>query len=152
MATDTSRPLQGHIALVTGATGGIGKATCLSLARLGCDIAAHYHADADGAAALVEQLEEIGVKAASFQADLGVADEVSPVSLLFTRHRTWEFRVVDVALSDAGRCFQTTSDMYSDSQKPPDMIPTPLAKPTYIFSPSPNFPPPTSPPCPPTTS
>lgn len=62
--------LKPHLALVTGATGGIGHATCLALARLGCSIAVHFNAAADTAQSLVRQLESLGVRASAFQADL----------------------------------------------------------------------------------
>jgi len=68
--------LQGQLALVTGATGGIGKATCLALAEQGCNIAVHFHSASETAGALVKQLKSLGVGAAAFKADLRVYDEV----------------------------------------------------------------------------
>lgn len=62
--------LSSHLALITGATGGIGKATCLTLARMGCSIAVHYNSAADTAEALVSTLKSMGVRAAAFRADL----------------------------------------------------------------------------------
>ena len=59
-----------HLALVTGATGGIGKATCRALAQLKCSIAVHYNSASDTAATLVSELQSRGVKAHAFQADL----------------------------------------------------------------------------------
>jgi 3-oxoacyl-[acyl-carrier protein] reductase len=70
--------LSDHLALVTGATGGIGKATCLALAALGCSIAVHYNSAADTAEEVVKQLESKGVKARAFQANLGNYDDVRP--------------------------------------------------------------------------
>lgn len=67
--------LSGHLALVTGATGGIGSATVIALASLGCNIAVHYNSNADKAKSLISQLNEKGIQAKSFQADLSSYDE-----------------------------------------------------------------------------
>lgn len=68
--------LKKDLALITGATGGIGKATCEALATLGCSIAVHYNNAADKAKTLVASLEKRGVRAKAFQADLSSYDEV----------------------------------------------------------------------------
>ncbi|KAL6247519.1 hypothetical protein RBB50_005865 [Rhinocladiella similis] len=73
MSTLTTN-LSTHLALVTGATGGIGRATCLALACLGCSVAVHYNSAADTAGSLVSQLQMLGVKAGAFQADLSTYD------------------------------------------------------------------------------
>jgi 3-oxoacyl-[acyl-carrier protein] reductase len=67
--------LSSHLALVTGATGGIGKATCVALARLNCSIAVHYNTAADTAESLVSQLKAMGVRASRFKADLSSYEE-----------------------------------------------------------------------------
>jgi 3-oxoacyl-[acyl-carrier protein] reductase len=67
--------LKPHLALVTGASGGIGHATCLALAQLGCSIAVHYNTDSKKASSLVEELKSLGVRASAFQADLSSYDE-----------------------------------------------------------------------------
>lgn len=61
--------LSSHLALVTGATGGIGKATCQALPSLKCSIAVHYHSSAEEAQKVVNELRDKGVKAEAFQAD-----------------------------------------------------------------------------------
>ncbi|OJD32338.1 3-oxoacyl-acp reductase [Diplodia corticola] len=67
--------LSSQLALVTGASGGIGKATCLALADMGCSIAVHYHTNSDAANALVDQLKAKGVNVQALQADLSIYDE-----------------------------------------------------------------------------
>jgi 3-oxoacyl-[acyl-carrier protein] reductase len=67
--------LKPHLALVTGATGGIGQATSLALGNLGCSIAVHYNTAVDTASSLVSELKSLGVRAAAFQADLSSYDE-----------------------------------------------------------------------------
>ncbi|KAI4159717.1 MAG: hypothetical protein LQ342_006332 [Letrouitia transgressa] len=62
--------LKGHLALITGATGGIGSATCRALAPLGCSIAIHYNSATGIAQSLAEELRNQGVQAEVFQADL----------------------------------------------------------------------------------
>ncbi|KAL0948232.1 hypothetical protein HGRIS_010832 [Hohenbuehelia grisea] len=90
-AVTPGRELQGRIALITGSTGGIGRATAVALARRGCAIAVHYHTARDKADALVLLLTgdrassgsadqpsqvPVPVPARAFQADLGDYDAV----------------------------------------------------------------------------
>lgn len=62
--------LTAHLALITGATGGIGRSTCHALAGLKCSIAVHYHSASDTASSLVSELRAKGVRAEIFQSDL----------------------------------------------------------------------------------
>ena len=68
--------LKPHLALITGATGGIGRATCLALANLNCSLAVHYHSASSTAKALVTDLRSKGIRAEAFQADLRRYDGV----------------------------------------------------------------------------
>jgi len=76
MSSNLTADLRLHLAVVTGASGGIGKATCLALAGLGCSIAVHYHSSEDKATGLVKELKDKGVRAEAFKADLTKYDEV----------------------------------------------------------------------------
>ena len=58
------------IALVTGSSKGIGKATALCLARAGYDVGINYHSDQAGAEDTAEQIRALGRRTAVYHADL----------------------------------------------------------------------------------
>ena len=61
-------------ALVTGASGGLGRVVALVLAEHGHDVGVHYRGDADGAAGAVADVESAGRRGVALHADLDVAD------------------------------------------------------------------------------
>jgi 3-oxoacyl-[acyl-carrier protein] reductase len=62
--------LSGRRALVTGATGELGRVMARTLAACGAEILVHYHRNADGAATLVREVEALGRRAVAIQADV----------------------------------------------------------------------------------
>jgi 3-oxoacyl-[acyl-carrier protein] reductase len=81
MASDSQPPLHNQVALITGATGGIGAATARLLASLGCSVCIHYNSDQGTAQTLLDELrEKYGSKFGSLfstcRADMGNYDDV----------------------------------------------------------------------------
>jgi 3-oxoacyl-[acyl-carrier protein] reductase len=75
--------LKGHLAVVTGGTGQLGRAICRTLGGCGADVVVHYHRNASMAGELCRELEEKGVRALAVQAEvteeaplLGMKDRV----------------------------------------------------------------------------
>lgn len=75
-----------RVALVTGASGGIGRATAVALAADGLRVACGFHSDEGGAKETVRLIEDAGGNAASFGAD--VSDE-NDVKGMFDRITEW---------------------------------------------------------------
>lgn len=74
--------LKGKIALVTGASRGIGRAIALRLASQGALIAVNYQSNAEAAAAVVRQIESAGGEAFALAGNVG---SLAEVRLLFGR-------------------------------------------------------------------
>ena len=58
------------VALVTGASGGIGRAIAIELANMNFDIGIHYRSNKDKAEELQKEIEALGQKAVLLQGDL----------------------------------------------------------------------------------
>jgi 3-oxoacyl-[acyl-carrier protein] reductase len=121
------RELDARVALVTGASRGIGRACAFSLARKGARIAVNYREDKEGAEATVRELRELGGDGIAVRADVAAAEDVEamfaeveaalgPVEVLvanagLTRDRvlalmddeSWD-RVIDTNLGGTFRC------------------------------------------------
>jgi len=64
------KPFSGKVAIVTGATRGIGRAIALELARRGADVAFNYAQSADAAESLTKEIEALGVRVLATQCDV----------------------------------------------------------------------------------
>ncbi|TXK74704.1 SDR family NAD(P)-dependent oxidoreductase [Paenibacillus sp. N3.4] len=69
--------LAGQTALITGATGQLGRVMALTLARCGADIVIHYIRNEAKAVELALEIEKLGCRAMIVQADITKADEIA---------------------------------------------------------------------------
>jgi len=90
--------LTGKVALVTGASNGIGKGIAVCLARAGADLIVNYRRDLAGAEDTARQIRAAGRKALVVQAD--VSEEAEVKALFGT---AWEtFGRLDILVNNAG--------------------------------------------------
>jgi 3-oxoacyl-[acyl-carrier protein] reductase len=71
-----SEALRGRVALVTGASRGIGAAIALALARAGADVAVNYRERETAAAGVVARIERLGRRALAVGADVTAREQV----------------------------------------------------------------------------
>ena len=90
--------LQGKVALVTGASRGIGRATALALASEGAAIVVNYASSSSAAAEVVTQIEENGGRAIALKANVANSDEVDQL-ITATMEK---FGRIDVLVNNAG--------------------------------------------------
>lgn len=69
-------PLASKVALITGASKGVGRGIAVELARLGCDVVVNFNSDRQGAERTVREIESAGRRAIAIQADVGISTEV----------------------------------------------------------------------------
>lgn len=90
--------LHGKVAIVTGASRGIGRQVAIQLAQSGAKVAVNYSLSREKAVEVVEAIEQFGGQAAAIQADVS---KVSEVEALFAE--TLErFGRVDILVNNAG--------------------------------------------------
>ena len=90
--------LAGKVAIVTGGSRGIGRATCIALARAGAHVVVNFRANEDAAKETVRLVEEGGGKAEILGFDVANADAVdAAVKEVATKHGR-----IDILVNNAG--------------------------------------------------
>ena len=90
--------LSGRIALVTGASRGIGKAIAVEFARQGADVIVNYSKDEKGALEVVKEIKSLGRKSIAVKADVSDFDDVKKMFEVVKK----EFGALDVLVNNAG--------------------------------------------------
>jgi 3-oxoacyl-[acyl-carrier protein] reductase len=90
--------LKGRVALVTGASRGIGRAIALALARAGGDVAVNYYTHAEQAETARAAIAGLGRRAVAVQADVSRAAEAR----LLVRAVEERLGAVDILVNNAG--------------------------------------------------
>ncbi|MFO7166740.1 MAG: 3-oxoacyl-ACP reductase family protein [Chloroflexota bacterium] len=90
--------LAGQVAIVTGASRGIGRAAALAIAQAGARVLVNYHHSADAAAEVVQAIVAAGGEAYACRADVSVESEVE--AMVETCLARWDR--LDMLVSNAG--------------------------------------------------
>jgi len=77
MANEQQLPLAGRIALITGSSQGIGRATAQRLGQAGADIVINYRSNSDAAAEAKAAIEALGRRCIAVQADASNEEDVT---------------------------------------------------------------------------
>ncbi len=92
------RTLENKVAVVTGASSGIGRAIALGMAKAGAEVAVNYRSGEDEAGRVVDAIEADGGRAISVQADVSEEDQVRAMV-----ERTLDaFGRLDILVANAG--------------------------------------------------
>lgn len=95
---ETHQRLRGQVAIVTGASRGIGRAIALALASEGANVAVNYASSSTAAQEVVAEIAGMGTSAVALQADVSKADQVD--SVLNAVMEKWGR--VDILVNNAG--------------------------------------------------
>jgi acetoacetyl-CoA reductase len=90
--------LIGRVALVTGASRGIGRAIALELARCGAHVAVNFRSDAKQAECTVNQIRELGVEGQLIQGDVSKKEQAARIVKQVLD--TWQR--LDILVNNAG--------------------------------------------------
>lgn len=109
--------LTGRVALITGASRGIGAATAVMFAEHGADVAINYHSSRDQAEAVAEQVRKLGRRAEVYQGDIRAFDDCERM----TSQALADFGRVDILVNNAGIGYETFGTPLLTEIEPADL-------------------------------
>ncbi|HLJ11490.1 MAG TPA: SDR family oxidoreductase [Planctomycetaceae bacterium] len=107
--------LSGKVAIVTGASKGIGQGLAIGLAAAGASVAVNYKTDAAGAEAACRRIREAGGTGDAFQADIGSKIEFERlIEAVCARYGRIDVLVNNATRTRFGPVFELTEDDVDD--------------------------------------
>ncbi len=104
-------PLKGKVALVTGASRGIGRAIALELAHRSAAVAVNYNSSKGCAEELADQIRELGAECMLVQGDVSSSSEAHKVADAVLHH----WHKIDILVNNAGiTCDKSLAKMTDD--------------------------------------
>ncbi len=97
---------RGRIALVTGGSRGIGRATALALGRAGANVAINFLTQEDAANEVALEIKNIGCKASIFQGDVSQSLEVDRM----VAEISGKLGTIDILVNNAGQARRLSID------------------------------------------
>jgi 3-oxoacyl-[acyl-carrier protein] reductase len=104
---------EGRVAVVTGASRGIGRTTALALAREGCNVVIGYEKNREKAHEVVQAAKESGVRAIAVACDVSIRNDVEAMF----KTTVQEFGRIDILVNNAGidygtKLLETTDEVW----------------------------------------
>ena len=103
--------LKGQVALVTGASRGLGRAIAQRFAREGAAVAINYNSRADAAESLVNEIESAGGRAIAVRADVGDPAQVQAM----VQQAAAELGPITILVNNAGLVYRATLATFEPS-------------------------------------
>ncbi len=90
--------LQGRVALITGGSRGIGRATAILFAKANADVAITYHVNENAAKSTLEEIQKLGRKAIAVKGNVGKSEDVKRM----VKEVMDYFGRIDILVNNAG--------------------------------------------------
>jgi 3-oxoacyl-[acyl-carrier protein] reductase len=104
--------LKGKVAIVTGASGTLGRAICVSLATAGADLVLHYFSSEEGVKKTAQLVEKLGSRTLIVSGDVGDPETAKRI----VDETLARFEKVDILVNNAGRTADNLLIRMSDEE------------------------------------